>query len=85
MEMHEISVCEAIAGTVRQRAEGRAPARVRVRIGYLRQVVPDSLVFNWEMVTAGTDLEGCNLDVDYIPLSWPARPAAPGPPWISRS
>jgi hydrogenase nickel incorporation protein HypA/HybF len=65
--MHEISLCEAIADTVRQRAAGRAPARVRVRIGYLRQVVPDSLVFNWEMVTAGTDLAGCILDVDYIP------------------
>jgi hydrogenase nickel incorporation protein HypA/HybF len=30
-------------------------------------VVPDSLVFSWEMVTAGTDLEGCDLAVDYIP------------------
>jgi hydrogenase nickel incorporation protein HypA/HybF len=65
--MHEISLCEAIADTVRRRAQGRAPERVRVRIGYLRQVVPDSLVFNWEMVTAGTDLADCALDVDYIP------------------
>jgi hydrogenase nickel incorporation protein HypA/HybF len=67
MEMHEISVCEAIADAVRRKAQGRAPARVRVRIGHLRQVVPDSLVFNWDMVTAGTDLAGCVLDVDYIP------------------
>jgi hydrogenase nickel incorporation protein HypA/HybF len=65
--MHEIAVCEAIAGTVRERAKGGVPARVRVRIGHLRQVVPDSLVFSWEMVTAGTDLDGCVLDVDYIP------------------
>ena len=65
--MHEIALSQAIAGTVSQRAQGRTPARVRVRIGYLRQVVPDSLVFNWEMVTAGSDLEGCVLDVDYIP------------------
>jgi hydrogenase nickel incorporation protein HypA/HybF len=67
MDMHEIALAEAIAGTVRQRAQGRTPARVRVRIGYLRQVVPDSLVFSWEMVTAGGDLAGCVLDVDYIP------------------
>jgi len=65
--MHEIAVCEAIAGTVRQRSGGRHLAQIRVRIGYLRQVVPDSLLFSWEMVTAGTDLEGCRLDVDYIP------------------
>ena len=54
--MHELAVCEAIAETVRDRAKGRVPESVRVRIGYLRQVVPDSLVFSWEMVTAGTDL-----------------------------
>jgi hydrogenase nickel incorporation protein HypA/HybF len=65
--MHEIAVCEAIAGTVRDRAGDRSPASVRVRIGYLRQVVPDSLVFSWQMVTAGSDLEGCALVVDYIP------------------
>lgn len=65
--MHELAVCEAIAETVRDRAQGRNPASVRVRIGYLRQVVPDSLVFSWEMVTAGTDLAGCDLVVDYIP------------------
>jgi hydrogenase nickel incorporation protein HypA/HybF len=28
---------------------------------------PCLLVFSWEMVTAGTDLEGCLLDVDYVP------------------
>lgn len=65
--MHELAVCEAIAETVRQRAEGRTPARVQVRIGHLRQVVPDSLGFSWEMLTAGSDLDGCVLDVDYIP------------------
>jgi len=65
--MHEIAVCEAIAGTVRERARDRSPASVRVRIGHLRQVVPDSLLFSWEMVTAGTDLEGCALVVDYVP------------------
>jgi len=65
--MHEIAVCEAIAATVRERAKGGTPALVRVRIGYLRQVVPDSLVFSWDMVIAGTDLDGCVLDVDYIP------------------
>ena len=65
--MHELSICEAIADTVRQRSCGRIPTRVRVRIGYLRQVVPDSLLFSWEMVTTGSDLEGCVLDIDHVP------------------
>lgn len=65
--MHELAVCEAIADTVRERAGDGPPTRVQVRIGYLRQVVPDSLLFYWEMLTAGTDLAGCALAVDYIP------------------
>ncbi len=65
--MHELAVCEAIAQTVRERAEGRSPERVRVRIGHLRQVVPESLQFSWEMLTTGSDLDGCALDVEYIP------------------
>ncbi len=64
--MHELAVCEAIAETVRTRAEGRSPSLVRVRIGYMRQVVPDSLVFNWEMLTEGTDLDGCLLEVESV-------------------
>jgi hydrogenase nickel incorporation protein HypA/HybF len=65
--VHELAICEAIAAAVRARAEGRTPARVQVRIGYLRQVVPGSLIFSWELLTAGTDLEGCLLDIEHVP------------------
>jgi hydrogenase nickel incorporation protein HypA/HybF len=65
--MHELAVCEAIAETVRGRAAGRSPARIQVRIGYLRQVVPDSLLFSWELLTADTDLEHCKLDIEHVP------------------
>ncbi len=55
--MHELSMCEAIANTVVDRAAGRRVLSVTVRIGYLRQVVPDTMEFAWEMLTAGTALE----------------------------
>ena len=57
----------AIADTVGERGGGRELVRVIVRIGHLRQVVPDSLQFSWQLLTEGTDLEGCELDVEYVP------------------
>ncbi len=66
--MHELSVCEAIADTVTGRAAGRAVSVVRLQIGHFRQVVPDSLQFYWGIHTDGSDLEGCELLVEYIPV-----------------
>ena len=65
--MHELALCQAIVDTVSRHAEGRRVERVEVRIGHLRQVVPDSLMFSWELLTDGTDLSGCALAVDHVP------------------
>jgi hydrogenase nickel incorporation protein HypA/HybF len=65
--VHELSLCEAILGTVDARADGRPVRRVDVRIGHLRQVVPDSLTFSWEMLTEGTEYAGCELVVEHVP------------------
>jgi hydrogenase nickel incorporation protein HypA/HybF len=65
--VHELSVCQAIVDTVAQHAAGRRVRRVNVRIGYLRQVVPDSLLFAWEVLTEETDLAGCELAVEHVP------------------
>jgi hydrogenase nickel incorporation protein HypA/HybF len=65
--VHELSLSQAVADTVLDHAAGRPVSRVAVRIGHLRQVVPDSLSFCWEMVTEGTALAGCRLDIDHVP------------------
>ncbi len=65
--MHELSLCQAILEHVEARSEGRPVRRVDVRIGYLRQVVPDSLLFSWEMLTERTPLAGTELVVEHIP------------------
>jgi hydrogenase nickel incorporation protein HypA/HybF len=65
--MHELALCQAIVDTVSRHAEGRRVERVEVRIGHLRQVVPDSLLFSWELLTDGTELAGCALVVDHVP------------------
>lgn len=65
--MHELSLCEAIADSVARHAAGRPVRRASVRIGYLRQVVPESMSFCWEVLTDGTDLAGCELDIEHVP------------------
>ena len=38
-----------------------------MRIGHFRQVVPDSLLFSWEMLTADSPLAGCELVIEQVP------------------
>src|SRR5580692_6558162 len=52
-----------------KRAHGRPVKQVTVRIGHLRQVVPDALQFGWEVLTEGTDLKGCQLLIEQVPAT----------------
>jgi hydrogenase nickel incorporation protein HypA/HybF len=65
--VHELSMCEAIARTVADHAAGRTVRSVTVRIGYLRQVVPETLTFCWDIVTRTTELDGVELHVEHVP------------------
>lgn len=65
--MHELALCQAIAESAQRRAAGRAVEAVTVRIGHLRQVVPDSLLFSWDLVVEGTALAGSKLEVEHVP------------------
>lgn len=64
--MHELSMCDAIARTVYRRAGGRQVRAVTVRIGHLRQVVPAAMSFSWQMLTAATELEGSELEIEHV-------------------
>lgn len=67
--MHELSLCEAIAGVVLQHAGERQVERVVVRIGQLRQVVPDALTFSWGILASSQGLDGCALEVEMVPAT----------------
>ncbi|MGF7236209.1 MAG: hydrogenase maturation nickel metallochaperone HypA [Frankia sp.] len=64
--MHELSLCGAIADIAVRRSGGRGIAVVHVQVGQLRQVVPDTLVFCWSMVTADTGLDGSALEIEPV-------------------
>jgi len=65
--VHELSICESIATAVTGHAGGRRVRSVRLRVGALRQIVPDTLVFCWQIAARGPLLEGSVLDVEVVP------------------
>ena len=64
--MHELSVSSAIVDTVLRHAQGRPVSAVHVRVGALRQVVPDSLAFWFEIVARDTPCAGATLEQELI-------------------
>lgn len=64
--MHELSLCHAIAGVVAPHAVGRRVDVVRVRVGALRQIVPDTLSFCWGIVRDSDGLPGAELELELV-------------------
>jgi hydrogenase nickel incorporation protein HypA/HybF len=65
--VHELSLSSAIVNTAVKHADGRRVSVVNLRVGHLRQVVPDSLEFYFEFVARGTVCEGARLEQEAIP------------------
>jgi hydrogenase nickel incorporation protein HypA/HybF len=64
--MHELSLAGAIVDTATRHAGGRPVVIVRLRVGHLRQVVPDSLSFYFEHVARGTLCDGARLEQEVV-------------------
>jgi hydrogenase nickel incorporation protein HypA/HybF len=64
--VHELSICGSIADIVTRHANGRPVRAVHVRVGQLRQIVPDTLVYCWSLVSADTPLAGSRMEVERI-------------------
>jgi hydrogenase nickel incorporation protein HypA/HybF len=69
-------LCGAIADIVTRRAGDRSVEVIHLRIGQLRQVVPDTLRFCWSMVAADTDLAGSVLEIERVPAALRCRACA---------
>src|SRR5262249_30764435 len=61
--VHELSVATAGLNTALKHADGRPVALVSVRSGALRQVVPSSLEFYFEIVARDTPCERARLEL----------------------
>jgi hydrogenase nickel incorporation protein HypA/HybF len=71
--MHELSIAQAIVDVASRHAAGRRVVRVEVRVGHLRQVVPDSLQFAFGLLTQGTALDGAELEIAHVPAAGRCR------------
>jgi hydrogenase nickel incorporation protein HypA/HybF len=65
--VHELSLSSAIVNTVVKHAAGRRVSVVTMRVGALRQVVPDTLEFYFGFVARDTVCEGARLDQQLVP------------------
>lgn len=61
--MHELAIAESVVEAVLERTGDRHVSTVRVRVGRLSGVVPDALMFCFELATPGTALEGAGLEI----------------------
>jgi hydrogenase nickel incorporation protein HypA/HybF len=64
--MHELSIAESIVRIAEAHADGRRVTAVEVRVGALRQVVPQALEFAFELVARGTAVEGAALELRVV-------------------
>jgi hydrogenase nickel incorporation protein HypA/HybF len=70
--MHELSIAQSIVDIVIQhlpKDEVVSVRSVRLSLGAMAGVVPDSLEFCFGAITAGTALEGATLEIEHIPLT----------------
>jgi hydrogenase nickel incorporation protein HypA/HybF len=73
--MHELSIVTSIVETVTETlaalpdsSRGARVLKVRLRVGALASVIPESLEFCWGIVSEGTPLEGSKLVVNLLPV-----------------
>ena len=67
--MHELSIAESVVQIASRHANGRRVTRVWLKVGHLRQVVPSALAFGFDLVAAGTPVEGAELEMENVPAT----------------
>lgn len=66
--MHEVALSTQLARAVARAAGDAKVVAVRLKIGALRQVVPETLDYAWGFVVRGTLLDAAKLHIQWVPL-----------------
>ena len=64
--VHEYAIAEDVVQTAVRHARGRRVVVVSMRLGALRQVVPDTMSFAFELAARGTPCEGARLEQELV-------------------
>lgn len=70
--MHELSIMEEAIRMAVDAAKSAGKSRVlalRLRVGTLSGVVPESLRFAWDVVCSGTIAAGASLEIESVPAA----------------
>ncbi len=68
--MHELSIAEELIDIIKEAASSHGIGKVEqisLRIGAMRQVVPDALLFAFEIVAKDTPAEGAAVSITTVP------------------
>jgi hydrogenase nickel incorporation protein HypA/HybF len=65
--VHELAIIEGVLDMVTERLPDATIRCVRLEVGALTGVVPDSLRFCFELATEGTSLQGACLEITETP------------------
>jgi hydrogenase nickel incorporation protein HypA/HybF len=71
--MHEYGLAEGVLATVRQRAEGRKVAGIRVRFGVRHAVDEESMAQAFSFVAEGTEAAGAAVKLITVPAAIACR------------
>ena len=79
--MHEMSIAQSLLDIIKEemhKHNAKLLKSVRLDIGQLSAIVPESLSFCFEVMTSGTELEGAELIMEIIPLKGACRDCSRG-------
>lgn len=62
--MHELALTQSIVDAITEQTADAGVAAVRLTIGRLSGVVPEAVRFSFDVVAAGTTLDGARLVID---------------------
>jgi hydrogenase nickel incorporation protein HypA/HybF len=62
-DVHELSITQSVVDAVTERTGDQRVVSVRLEVGRLSGIEPDSVRFCFELVTSQTMLEGARLDI----------------------
>jgi len=68
--MHELSIAQSIIEIVEDNIKNQTDPKVKsvfMKVGKMSNVVVDSLIFGFDTLISGTELEGAKLVVEEIP------------------
>lgn len=64
--MHELSITQNIVAIVQEKANGRKVVRVKLEIGKLSAIVPESIRFCFDVCSKDTCLSGAKLEINEV-------------------